>query len=314
LKANNIAPIQVVVSNFDCDTRPHPEYFGCVSWHYVNNPNRARSSYQPLPMFNNNIWDTNFVVRIISLGTSFWHMIESVRHERLVTFSSHSMSLTALLEVGKWQSDIISEDSAIFWQCYCRYDGNYHTVPLFLPVSMDATLADTTWKTLVNQYKQLRRWAYGIESFPRLLRVFHNSKSKISFWSKVSITFTMLEGRISWGTTSFLLLFMGWLPLMVGGAAFNEMVLAHNLPLITQLLMRVAMVGIIVSGVLSFFIVPHRPKRYKWWKNLSFGVQSFFIPVVALLMSAPPAMDAMTRLMLGKYFGSFWVSEKKKKR
>jgi cellulose synthase/poly-beta-1,6-N-acetylglucosamine synthase-like glycosyltransferase len=314
LKANNIAPIQVVVSNFDCDTRPHPEYFGCVSWHYVNNPNRARSSYQPLPMFNNNIWDTNFVVRIISLGTSFWHMIESVRHERLVTFSSHSMSLTALLEVGKWQSDIISEDSAIFWQCYCRYDGNYHTVPLFLPVSMDATLADTTWKTLVNQYKQLRRWAYGIESFPRLLRVFHNSKSKISFWSKVSITFTMLEGRISWGTTSFLLLFMGWLPLMVGGAAFNEMVLAHNLPLITQLLMRVAMVGIIVSGVLSFFIVPRRPKRYKWWKNLSFGVQSFFIPVVALLMSAPPAMDAMTRLMLGKYFGSFWVSEKKKKR
>ena len=117
---------------------------------------------------------------------------------------------------------------------------------MFLPVSMDATLADTTWKTLVNQYKQLRRWAYGIESFPRLLRVFHNSKSKISFWSKVSITFTMLEGRISWGTTSFLLLFMGWLPLMVGGAAFNEMVLAHNLPLITQLLMRVAMVGIIV--------------------------------------------------------------------
>jgi hypothetical protein len=241
-------------------------------------------------------------------------MIESVRHERLVTFSSHSMSLTALLDVGKWQSDIISEDSAIFWQCYCRYGGKYYTIPLFLPVSMDATLADTTWRTMVNQYKQLRRWAYGIESFPRLLRVFANPKSGISLWSKLSITFTMLEGRISWGTTSFLLLFMGWLPLMAGGAAFNEMVLAHNLPLITQFLMRLAMIGIICSGILSFFIVPRRPKRYGWWKNLSFGLQSFFIPVVALLMSAPPAMDAMTRLMLGKYFGSFWVSEKKRKK
>ena len=314
LKQNNIEPIQVIVSNFDCDTRAHEQYFASVTYHYVNNPIRTRCSYQPLPMFNNNIWDTNFVVRIVSLGTSFWHMIESVRHERLVTFSSHSMSLTALLDVGKWQSDIISEDSAIFWQCYCRYGGKYYTIPLFLPVSMDATLADTTWRTMVNQYKQLRRWAYGIESFPRLLRVFANPKSGISLWSKLSITFTMLEGRISWGTTSFLLLFMGWLQLMAGGAAFNEMVLAHNLPLITQFLMRLAMIGIICSGILSFFIVPRRPKRYGWWKNLSFGLQSFFIPVVALLMSAPPAMDAMTRLMLGKYFGSFWVSEKKRKK
>lgn len=313
LKENNIDPIQVIVSNFDCDTRAHHEYFGCVTHNYIENSDRTRCSYQPLPMFNNNIWDTNIVVRILSLGTSFWHMIESVRHERLVTFSSHSMSLTALLDVGMWQNDIISEDSAIFWQCYCKYDGKYRTIPLFLPVSMDATLADTTWKTMVNQYKQLRRWAYGIESFPRLLRVFSNKESKIPLWSKLSITGTMLEGRISWGTTSFMLLFMGWLPLMVGGAKFNEMVLAHNLPLITQTLMRLAMIGIICSGILSFFIVPRRPKHYSWLKNISFASQSFFIPFVALLMSAPPAMDAMTRLMLGKYFGSFWVSEKKVK-
>ena len=242
------------------------------------------------------------------------HMIESVRHERLVTFYSHSMSLTALLDVGKWQNDIISEDSAIFWQCYCKYNGNYRTIPLFLPVSMDATLADTTWKTLVNQYRQLRRWAYGIESFPRLLRVFFNKDSKISRWSKLSISGTMLEGRISCGTTSFMLLFMGWLPLMVGGSQFNELVLAHNLPLITQTLMRLAMVGIICSGILSFFIVPRRPKHYSWLKSISFTVQAFFIPIVALLMSAPPAMDAMTRLLIGKYFGSFWVSEKKVKK
>jgi len=314
LKANSIEPIQVIVSNFDCDTRSHKEYFGCVSYNYLKNSDRTHCSYQPLPMYNNNIWDTNIVVRIISLGTSFWHMIESVRHERLVTFSSHSMSLVALLDVGKWQNDIISEDSAIFWQCYCKYDGAYRTIPLFLPVSMDATLADTTWKTMVNQYKQLRRWAYGIESFPRLLRVFFNKDSKISLWSKISISGTMLEGRISWGTTSFMLLFMGWLPLIVGGSQFNEMVLAHNLPLITQTLMRLAMVGIICSGILSFFIVPRRPKHYSRLKSISFTVQAFFIPIVALLMSAPPAMDAMTRLLLGKYFGSFWVSEKKVRR
>lgn len=313
LKSKSIEPIQVIVSNFDCDTRPHQEYFACVTHHYLVNKDRTRASYQPLPMFNNNIWDTNFVVRLVSLGTSFWHMIESVRHERLVTFSSHSMSLVALLDVGKWQNDIISEDSAIFWQCYAKYDGNYRTIPLFLPVSMDATLADSLKKTIVNQYKQLRRWAYGIESFPRLLRVFANKNCKIPLYSRFSIVITMIEGRISWGTTSFLLLMMGWLPLMVGGAEFNEMVLAHNLPLITQFLMRLAMIGIICSAVLSFFIIPEKPKKYSWLKNLSFGLQSLFMPLVALIITSPPAMDAMTRLMFKKYFGSFWVSEKKKK-
>jgi len=313
LKKENINIDNVVVSNFDCDTRSHKQYFPCVTFHFVNNTKRYNSSYQPLPMFNNNIWDTNFVVRIISLGTSFWHMIESVRHERLVTFSSHSMSLKALLDVGMWQNDIISEDSAVFWQCYSKYDGNYRTIPLFLPVSMDATLSTNFRKTIVNQYKQLRRWAYGIESFPRLLRVFSNKKSRIPLSSKLHIIFIMIEGRISWGTTSFMLLFMGWLPLMIGGAQFNEMVLAHNLPLVTQTLMRVASVGIICSGILSFFIVPKKPKKYGPWKNFIFGIQSLFIPIVALFMTAIPAMDAMTRLMLGKYFGSFWVSEKVKK-
>lgn len=314
LEEKNIQPIQVVVSNFDCDTRAHEQYFASVTYHYVNNSKRTRCSYQPLPMFNNNIWDTNAVVRIISLGTSFWHMIESVRHERLITFSSHSMSLMALLDVGMWQNDIISEDSAIFWQCYSLYDGDYQTIPLFLPVSMDATLSTNFKKTMINQYKQLRRWAYGVESFPRLLRIFLNPESKIPVISRLNIVFTMIEGRISWGTTSFMLLFMGWLPLMVGGAKFNEMVLAHNLPLITQSLMRLAMFGIICSAILSFFIIPKRPKQYSWLRNLSFGLQSLLIPIVSVIMTATPAMDAMTRLMLGKYFGSFWVSEKVRKK
>jgi len=178
---------------------------------------------------------------------------------------------------------------------------------------MDATLTESFKKTLFNQYKQLRRWAYGIENFPRLLRVFANKECRIPKLARANIIFTMLEGRVSWGTTSFMLLFMGWLPLIVGGTSFNEMVLAHNLPLITQSLMRLAMVGIICSAILSFFIIPRRPKHYSWLRNLSFGLQSLLIPIVSVLMTATPAMDAMTRLMLGKYFGSFWVSEKKRK-
>ncbi|MEK7494410.1 MAG: hypothetical protein AAB615_00900, partial [Patescibacteria group bacterium] len=41
--------------------------------------------------------------------------------------------------------------------------------------------------------------------------------------------------------------------------------------------------------------------------------QWILIPVVGLL-SAIPAVDSQTRILLGKYFGEFWVTEKIRKK
>ena len=40
-----------------------------------------------------------------------------------MTFSSHSMSLRMLIDVGYWEKDIVSEDSRIFLQGLIKYDG-----------------------------------------------------------------------------------------------------------------------------------------------------------------------------------------------
>jgi len=262
-------------------------------------------------MYHNNLWDTNAFVRLVVTGSSFWHLYQSTRQE-MVTFSSHSEPFDTLVKVGFWPVNMISEDSVIYWKCLAYFHGDYRVQPIHLPISLDAVLAETYWKTLKNQYKQKRRWAYGIENFPVTMRAIWPDKG-ISTWTKIRTTFEMLEGHYSWATTSFILTFLGWLPLVLGSQTFRESVIAHNLPAVTKTLMTVGMGGLLISIPLSLLSLPPRPARYHWSKNFVMLFQWILTPLVGFL-SAFPAIDSQTRILFGKYFGEFWVTEKMKKR
>jgi hypothetical protein len=313
LESKNISLERVILSNFDCDTCVHPQYFAALSLKYCTEPRRLHFAYQPLPMYHNNIWDTNAFVRIIVTGSSFWHMVESMRPEHMVTFSSHSEPFQTIVDVNYWPVNVISEDSLIFWKGYTFFNGDYEVKPIYLPVSLDAVLANTYWKTIVNQYKQKRRWAYGIENFPLLARAFLKNK-KIPFRKKLRHLFVMLEGHWSWATNSFIIALLGWLPVIIGGPEFNRSVLAHNLPYITRYLMNAALVGLVVSMFLSLMLLPPRPKKYSRKKYIYMFLQWFLVPITAPFLGALPAVDSQTRIMLGKYFGEFWVTEKIRKK
>lgn len=310
LDGHGIDYTRVIFSNFDCDSVVHPEYFGALTYHYTTDPKRLQRAYQPLPMYHNNLWDTNAFVRIIVTGSSFWHLYQSTRRE-MVTFSSHSEPFDTLVRVGFWSVNIISEDSNIYWKCLSYFHGDYRVQPIHLPISLDAVLAPTYWRTLVNQYKQKRRWAYGIENFPVTMRALWPDKA-ISFWMKLRISFEMLEGHYSWATTSFLLTFLGWLPLLLGSDLFRESVLAHNLPLFTRTLLTLGMSGMLISIPMALLTLPPRPKRYHWSRTFLMLFQWLLVPFVAFL-SAFPAIDSQTRLLTKRYFGEFWVTEKMRK-
>ncbi len=230
---------RVILSNFDCETISHPQFLAALTYAYIIEPDRLKRAYQPIPLYHNNIWDTNAFVRVIVTSSSFWHMFQTTRKE-MVTFSSHSEPFATLVKFDFWPVNMISEDSIIYWKGYSYYNSEYYVRPIHLPVSMDAVLAETYWETLKNQYKQKRRWAYGIENFPIIMRaIWPNKKIKLS--EKLRVAFEMLEGHHSWATAPFILALLGWLPLIFGGSEFNQSTLAHNLPLITRLLMTLAM-------------------------------------------------------------------------
>ncbi len=303
----------VIVSAFDCDTRVHPEYFACVSYQWMVNPDRMRLSFQPLPMYHNNIWDVPSFARFVAFSSTFWQMIQSISLDRIVTFSSHSMNFKTLVEVDYWPVNTISDDSIIFFKCFSHYNGNYRVQPIYLPVFMDAVIADTWFKTFFNQYKQLRRWAYGVENVPLILRSFLANK-EIPLSKKIAHIHKEIGGRLMWATAPIIIAGLGWLPLILGSEEFRRTVIAFNLPRMVGTLMTIAMLGLIVSMFLSFFLLPPVPKRYKHRKLKRFFVviSSLLAPIIAIPLGALPMIDAQMRLALGKYM-EFWVTEKTRK-
>src|SRR3990167_2195438 len=180
----------ILVSAFDADTQVGPGYFGILTYKFLTADDPQRSSYQPIPFFSNNIYQAPALARVVAFSTTFWMMMHQAWPERLTTFSSHSMPFKALVEIGFWQTNIVSEDSRIFWQCYLHYGGNWRVVPLHYPVMMDANVAPTFWGTLLNLYKQQRRWGWGCENIPYILNGFRKNK-QIPFRKKCYWSFTI---------------------------------------------------------------------------------------------------------------------------
>lgn len=297
----------IVVHIADADTRFSHQYFNAVAYEFVTNPNRHRRSFQPIPLYSNNIWRANPVCRLSAWGSSFWQMVEASRPWRLVNFSTHAYSLKMLREMDYWAVDIVNEDSRQFWRAYFAFDGDHKAVPIYIPVHMDAVFADNLWTTLKNQYLQKRRWAYGIEHFPYIISESIKHK-EIPFWDKFIKIWRLLEGTISWSTASFYLMVVGWLPIVIS-QDFRHTVLATNMPMVTRIIFPLTWIGIMVSVYVSLSFLPPRPSSIKKTTYLIMLAEWAILPLTAVLFGSIPALEAQTRLMLGKYMG-FWVTPK----
>lgn len=298
----------VIVSNFDIDTVLYPDYFNCLVWHFMTAERPLKSSFQPVPLFNNNLWQAGALSRVVAMSSTFWEMVQQERPERMATFSSHSVPFQALYEVNYWQRNMVSEDSRIYWNLLLANDGNYEVIPLSYPVSMDANTAPTLYGTVKNIYKQHRRWTYGVENFVYI--VYHFTKNKnISLGKRAKITLQQAEGYWSLVTNPIMLFILGWAPIFLGGRVFHETVLSYNLPIVVRNLLILAMFGLVISAVISLTLIPKRPKGRSRLTYVVMALQWILVPVTMVVFSSIPGLDAQTRLMLGKYMG-FWVTPK----
>jgi len=304
-------PFENVISScFDADTVISPEYFSCLTYHYIKCSYRTRASFQPIPVYHNNIWNAPAFARVLDVGSSFFQLIEATNSEKLVTFSSHSMSFKALVDVDYWPVDMISDDSAIFWKAFIHFDGDYHVVPMYVTVSMDVTEAETWWKTVINVYKQKRRWAWGAENIPIVMRAFLKDK-RIPLYLKIKHSFKLLEAHISWTTWPFLLTFIGWLPAIFAGRKFSHSIFYFSAPRITGTIFSLASVGLLICIMLSMLLLPRQKVKHNLLRRIGHAFEWLLVPPITVFLSAIPALDAQTRLMLGKYM-EFWVTVKKR--
>ncbi len=310
IKPRRLDPRNILVSVFDADTRPGPDYFSVLTYEFISTPNGAHASFQPIPMFINNLNEAPFFAHIVGFSSTFWQLMQSSRPEQFVTFSSHSMPLQALIEIGFWETDIVSEDSRIFFQCLTHFKGDWRTVPLFYPVYMDAVSGPDFWGAFKNLYRQQRRWGWGAENIARFARDTKSSrqfpKRLRRFWLWV-----MFDGFYSWATSALVICLFGWLPNVLGGGAFRMSIISYNLPRLTGSILNISLIGVIALALWSAAILRTEGRGTSRMSIWLYALGWILTPVTTIIFGAIPALEAQTRLLLGgKYRLGFWKTPK----
>lgn len=306
VEAEGLDPLSVIVTTLDSDNRPHPKYFSALSYVYAVSPDPLHVSYQPVPMYTNNIWDAPAPMRVIATGNTFWNIVLSLRHHMIRNFSSHAQSLQSLIDTDFWSVRTIVEDGHQFWRTYFAYDGVHDVYPIYLPIYQDAVLSSTYWKTLRAQFVQLRRWAWGASDVAYVVEkgfFTPNRLPKLDLWFKF---LRLVEGHWSWATAPLILAFSGFIPVF-----FNpDNDEAIRLPIIASRIQTIALIGILVTFFISLKLLPPKPARYKRHRSLFMVLQWVLLPVTTLLFNCAAALNSQTRLMFKRYLDKFDVTDK----
>jgi len=285
-----------------------------LTYKYLTHPNPTHASYQPLVLYNNNVWQSNPIIRVVACATTFWLLTDMSRSERLLTFSSHSMPFKMIMDVGGHEKTIVSEDSRICLQAVVKYDGDYEVVPMFVTVSMDTVYIGKFWQSLGNQYKQMRRWAWGVEHFPWMWDNFFgaNANKRMPLAKRLKYLWVQAEGIYSWATAPLLILVVGRLPLVLASSSDKATAFIQNAPITLERLMTIGMFGLILNAVMYTFVLPERPKDKSFFNYLIMVAQWVIFPATMVIFGSIPAIESQLRLLLGgKYRLGFWVTEKK---
>lgn len=308
-EAKGISYSNVIVTTLDCDNKPYHSYFDYVAYEYIIHENRQRLSYQPIALYFGNIWDAPAPMRVIATGNSFWTIISSMRPHTLRNFAAHSQPLDALVGMRFWSTRSIVEDGHQYWRSYFYFGGDYDVVPIHVPIYQDAVMADTLSKTFVNQFKQLRRWGYGVSDIPYVAVRLFSKKRNVPFAEGFARFSRLVDSHVTLAVVAIMVAFGGWVPLLVNPQASHSIV-AHQLPDVVSMIQRVAMIGLFVTILLMLKMLPPRPERYKRRRTVGMVLQWLLMPVTSVGFSSIASFNAQTRLAAGKYLDKFDVTEK----
>lgn len=310
LEDHNFSFDQVILSSFDADTVISKDFLSELTFRYCITANRVEVGYQPVPFYHNNIWDVPIFNRLVAISCSFWQLSVSLRKDENKSFSSRSMSFQSVIDFNYWDARIVQDDSRQYWTAFFVYKGRHYLENIYSPVYMDAVLSDSYLDTIKSQYKQLRRWAWGVSDFPFIVVNMIHSK-EIPLGRKVYEILHFLESVFFWATGPILLLFAGSIPSLLN-TNFGTTVLSHNLPIMMSTLMNIAAIGIIVCIIITARIIPFE-KQKSLYRKVSLFLQWLLVPIVSITLSSIPAIDAQTRLMLNKRL-DFQVTQKSRRK
>lgn len=295
------------ISSEDADALFHHHYFSNLTFAFLSSSKPFNRIWQGGIVFYNNIWKVPAPVRVLASVFSVTQMYILMRRDRLVNFSTYSTSLKHVHEIGYWDTDVIPEDYRLFFKSYFAKHGDFEVEPIFLPIMADAAESSTWWGTMVNQYEQLKRWAWGVSDDAYIIRRFILA-DQIPFWDKAVRVSKVIEDHFLWPVNWFAITIAAFLPPLLN-QEFNQTILGNKLPQVTSMLLTLSLVSMIVIFVIDAINRPPRPNRRNPFSYIFQPLEFLLLPIIGFFFSSLPGIDAHTRLMLGKYI-EYRVTEK----
>ena len=181
--------------------------------------------------------------------------------------------VAALIDTDFWSVRTIVEDGHQYWRSYFRFDSKYEVYPVFVPIYQDAVLTEKYTKTLKMQFIQVRRWAWGASDIAYVAYTGFFKKNHIPNIKIISKFLRLLEGHLSWSTSPLILLLAALVPFFL----YPQSYAANQLPQVAKMLQTIAMLGILISIILTTRMLPPKPARYKRRRNLWMLLQWIYL-------------------------------------
>jgi len=297
----------ITITSEDADAVLHPSYLSCLTFKFLDNPKRFQRIWQGAVQYYNNIWQLPAVSRVFNRINSVVQTALLLRRDRLINFSTYSTSLRLADKIGYWDTDVIPEDYRFFFKAFFHFKGKVEVEPIFLPISADAAQSTGFFKTMRNQYLQVKRWAWGASDDAYIIKKWLTVKNT-PFWEKTIRCLHVLKDHFLWPVNWFAITIGANLPPLLN-PQFQRTSLGKSLPQVASAILTLSLFSI----VLIYFVdlkqkpAPKKGRRVLRW--ITSILELILLPVTGLIFSALPGIDAHTRLMLGRYI-EYRVTEK----
>jgi len=297
---------KMTISSIDSDVRLHKQYFAKLTYKFLDGPDRYRRIWQGAVVFYNNIEKIPWPMRVFNRIASVYYMALLMRPDRLINFSTYSLSLSLMEKIGYWDKDVIPEDYRVFFKAYFATGGEVEVEPLFLSVQADAAESVGFFSTFVNTYEQVKRWAWGASDDSYIIKNYIMDR-KAPFVDKTIRVLKVLEDHFLWPVNWFIITLGATLPPLLN-ETFSRTVIGKTLPQVASAILTMSLLGLFLF---IFVDMRARPsvKEMPLWKKILSPLEFVILPVVGFFFGALPGLDAHTRLMMGRYI-EYRVTEK----
>jgi cellulose synthase/poly-beta-1,6-N-acetylglucosamine synthase-like glycosyltransferase len=307
VKRKGYDPLDCAITVCDADSYMPHNFFSYMTYKFARDPERKFHFYWAPVLLYNNFWDLPFFVRIQATLSSILRLAFLNEKEKLIQISTYTTNLWLLQEIDYWDVDIIPEDWHVHFQAFFKFGEKVKTIPLYTIVNGDAVYSGSIFKTLLNRYDQEKRWAWGVTDVSYMwTKLF--STPHIPLWTKLKKMFYVGETHFLWPTSFFILTVSASIPPLVN-PAFKRTVLGFLLPELAGLILTFSSLLLIVYIYLDVSV----RNKLKVGNKVIFLplllIQWYLLPVVSFILSSLPALEAHTRILIGKKI-TYKVTEK----